>query len=123
MHLKFTIAVLLATSCSLSWAGPCDKLLANDQLVDCLGREFTAVDARLNRIYGQLRNRLSGEKKETLRKGEIAWLSYRDAHCELLASGAAGGQGYQPMYISCQASETARRVRELQELAKSVPQD
>jgi uncharacterized protein YecT (DUF1311 family) len=120
MHISVFFAAILTMLPGVSWAGACDKVAANDQLIECLGREFSVADARLNKVYGLLRKQLDTDKKEFLRKSEASWLIYRDTHCALMASGASGGQAYQPTYISCQTVESVRRTRELQELLKAV---
>lgn len=115
MRLKLVLfcSVLLGPFGIASAGGKCDRILANDELSECLGSEFSKADGLLNKTYNDLRARLSPEGKELLKKGQLAWLTYRDKDCEFQASAASGGQAYQPVYISCQTEKTARRVKEL----------
>ena len=99
----------------MSLADSCDNVVANDALIQCLGTEFTKADAELNRTYVALRGRLDREANVTLKAAQVAWLTYRDKDCELRASSAAGGQAYQPTFISCQTEKTVRRTQELKE--------
>ena len=97
----------------ISSARPCDKVLAQDELVECLGTEFLTADNQLNDTYNKLRARLDKDARETLKKAQQAWLTYRDGDCEFQASAAAGGQAYNPIYISCQTKKTILRTQEL----------
>lgn len=92
----------------------CGNVLAQDQLVACLGVESDRAEKRLTAAYERARKANTPEKRVVLEKSQAAWLASRDRKCELEASEAKGGQVEQPIYISCQTKLTELRVRELQ---------
>lgn len=107
------LPIAIALFPGVSFAGKCDQVLAKDQLVECLGKEFSVADSALNKTYNILKTKLDREGKELLKNGQVAWLTYRDKDCELQALAVAGGQAYQPTFISCQTEKTNRRTQEL----------
>lgn len=114
MHFSpFIVAVALTSLPVISLAGKCDAVLATDRLVQCLGEEHSEADAQLNATYNQLRAKLDQDGKGLLKQAQVAWLSYRDRDCEFQASAVAGGQAYQPTYITCQTEKTTQRIGEL----------
>ena len=115
MRLRFSLlflALLLPSICS---ASHCDKVLANDELINCLGKDYSNIDRRLNQVYNALRGKLSAEKRKSLKESQLAWLASREKQCEEEASQVAGGQAYQPTYIECQISATGSRIKKLRE--------
>ena len=114
MRLKSVFIALVVTFIpSISYAENCGEVSANDQLIECLGNEFSKTDKTLNKVYKDLRARVSQDGKEFLRKGQIAWLIYRDKDCEFQAEAVSGGQVFEPTYISCQIKKTEYRIVEL----------
>jgi uncharacterized protein YecT (DUF1311 family) len=109
----FIFLLALSLFPSISHAAKCDQILANDQLIECLGNEFSVADSALNKAYSNLRIKLGRDGKELLKKAQVAWLTYRDKDCELQALAVSGGQAYQPTFISCQTEKTIRRTQEL----------
>ncbi len=110
---SISTAVILAAASALSHAGLCDSVEETDRLIQCLGGENTKADALLNAEYSRLRGRLSPERRDQLREAQRAWIVFRDKDCEFEASAAAGGQAYEPLYVSCQTDKTMRRIKEL----------
>jgi uncharacterized protein YecT (DUF1311 family) len=110
-----TIAALLicGTVSFPALADSCDKVEAEDRLIQCLGVENSRADALLNAEYNRLRGRLDSELKERLRDAQRAWIDFRDKDCEFEAGAARGGQAYQPLFLSCQTRKTQQRVQEL----------
>lgn len=54
----------------------------NNQFQACYEEEQRTDDRELNRVFVELRGKLSAERKRLLVVGEKAWLSYRNAWCE-----------------------------------------
>lgn len=116
MHFESFLLLFLLAALSIedvAAANKCASIAANDQLTECLAEEFSKEDAALNKAYNDLKVRLGDDEKELLKKAQLAWLSYRDKDCEFQALAVAGGQAYQPTYISCQTDKTLRRTKEL----------
>jgi uncharacterized protein YecT (DUF1311 family) len=108
--------VFAAVASSAAHAGVCDDISENDKLTSCLANEYQKADALLNKKYASVRKSLGKEQIELLKKSQRAWLIVRDTDCEIQASAVAGGQAYEPTYVSCQTAKTQRRMEELKEL-------
>lgn len=58
------------------------------------GEAYSRWDKELNRVYGELLNKLNDEDKKKLREAQRAWLKFRDAEFDLLwAEALYGGVG------------------------------
>lgn len=110
-HFFLTLVLTLPAA---SWADDCGTLLAQDELLACLGAEYERADKALNQTYQALRARLDDDARQILKKAQISWLSYRDNDCEFQASAARGGTAYLPLHISCMTEKTLHRTTELE---------
>jgi uncharacterized protein YecT (DUF1311 family) len=70
---------------------------------DIRGFELSATDGRLNEIYGQIISRLRESDRQTFRKSQRLWISFRDADC---AVGWANK-------LDCLIERTDQRVEQL----------
>ena len=52
----------------------------------CADQDYQASDKKLNETYGKLLKSVSPQGKTRLQKAERAWVAYRDAQCDFLAS-------------------------------------
>jgi uncharacterized protein YecT (DUF1311 family) len=89
-----------------------------------------AVDAILNKLYGQLVAKLQApsgsdfddkQQRELLRRliaSERAWTAYRDADCSHQSGYMLGGSGEPSIYESCLFSMRRDRVNSLFDLYK-----
>lgn len=111
--LNIVFVVIISVYAIQANAGYCDKVLAQDKLMDCLYYEYDKEDMLLNKTYNNLRSRLDEEAKSILKEAQISWISYRDKDCEFAASEAIGGQAYLPLLIDCKATKTAHRTKDL----------
>ena len=57
----------------------------------CAGKDFDAVDAQLNKVYGTLAAKYGAGDKALLKTAEKAWLAYRDAECSYETADTVGG--------------------------------
>lgn len=95
-------------------AGDCSNEVTQTDLNICFDKLFRRADAELNRVYAQVRGKISPAGQSMLRDVERAWLDYRDKECEFETAGSAGGS-IRPMLVSqCLAALTNRRIRELE---------
>lgn len=83
----------------------------------CLGQDYAAWDAELNRVYQVVIAQLGPADTETLRVGQRAWITYRDTGCEVEASAMRGGSGEAMLRFGCLARLTERRARDLANFA------
>jgi uncharacterized protein YecT (DUF1311 family) len=92
-------------------------------MVYCLDREAKFWDARLNAVYGVLRDRAAASDAEMARIGssapriepalrdmQRAWITFRDATCAFEQSQWGGGTGGGPASVSCMLQMTAAQA-------------
>lgn len=77
--------------------------------VACLDTAYKAWDAELNRVYQELGNRAGAERKESLKKAQLAWIKYRDTEFEWIITLYAKETG--TMYTVMAASDRVEVVR------------
>ncbi len=82
----------------------------------CLMAETGHWDALLNQSYQEAMDRLTPEVQTALRGAQRAWISYRDAQCDLAAAMFNGGTMRSVAYAGCKMSETAERAIELRDI-------
>lgn len=82
----------------------------------CAKRDYDMADAALNAAWGPARSfaRQIGQG-DALLQAQRAWLSYRDAACDVQASPYAGGSIQPLIKFSCLSELTAERTRMLLE--------
>lgn len=91
----------------------------------CTDLELDWWDSRLNTIYGQLNSHLKAldaeamdyapSQADALKEMQRAWIPYRDAKCEFVATEWTGGTGAGPATIWCLMEETARQALYLEQ--------
>jgi uncharacterized protein YecT (DUF1311 family) len=79
--------------------------------VECTAAEFKYQDARLNKVYKLLAEKLNESEKNTLRDSERAWVSDRDALCAL-SKDSSNGRSINSN--DCAAELTAKRAAALE---------
>lgn len=80
----------------------------------CLGERHAFWDRLLNDAYQQVIADRGPEDEEQLRVAQRAWITYRDATCEMEAAQMAGGSGEAMLRFGCLARLTERRARDLE---------
>ncbi|MDQ1558154.1 MAG: hypothetical protein QOD32_1214 [Pyrinomonadaceae bacterium] len=95
---------------------PCPGEHTQFELNRCAARARDKADAELNRVYRELMKDTSGAERAKLRDAQLAWLKFRDAHCDYRSVGNKGGSIY-PMVVSfCLAGVTNARVEQLRQI-------
>ena len=83
-------------------------------MIDCIGTELEAQDARLNRAYKAALKRLElPRQKAALQKAQRAWIPFRDADCASLYD-QDWGTISRVEAASCVLDHTARRADALE---------
>ena len=101
-----------------------DKAQSNVDMKECSGNAYRAADKVLNQVYAQT---VAGLKvpdlfqsnKEILRRliaSEKAWISFRDADCDLQGTSMLGGTGESLVISECYVEKTISRVKDLSAL-------
>jgi len=96
---------------------PCyEKAQTQSQLTACAADALKRQDQELNRLYGQMQNRLKRDDpaKALLTQAQRQWIGFRDAECAFAAVRSAGGSIHAMNFDSCLAELTRNRVIELQ---------
>ena len=97
---------------------PCPGSHTQFELNQCAARARDKADAELNKVYRELMKDAGTTERAKLRAAQLAWLKFRDAHCDYESVGNKGGTIY-PMVVSfCLAGVTNARVKQLQEILR-----
>ena len=97
---------------------PCPGSNTQFELNQCAARARDRADAELNKVYRELMKDAGVTERAKLRAAQLAWIKFRDAHCDYRSVGNKGGTIY-PMVVSfCLAGVTTSRVKQLQEILR-----
>lgn len=97
---------------------PCPGANNQHELNRCAALARDRADAELNKVYRELIKDTGATERAKLRAAQLAWLKFRDAHCDYTSIGNKGGSIY-PMVVSfCLAGVTNARVKQLQEILR-----
>ena len=93
--------------------------------LECLDDAHTEWDAELNRVYQVLLGELNDENQELLRAAQRAWIAFRDAELEALASvyGGLDGTMWLVVHADRRVSLIRRRAKELRDYLWSLNPD
>lgn len=100
--------------------GPCHDAMTQFEMNRCAAREFRKADAELNKIYRQMSKDAGAEEKVKLRAAQLAWIKFRDAHCDYESFGNKGGSIYPTVYGFCLAEVTRGRTNQFREILKEA---
>lgn len=97
---------------------PCPEAGNQFELNRCAARARDKADAELNKLYQQLMRAADVTEREKLRAAQLAWIKFRDAHCDYETIGNKGGSIY-PMVVGfCLARVTNERVKQFREILR-----
>ena len=100
--------------------GPCPDAMTQFAMNQCAAQEFQKADAELNKIYRELLKDAGTAEKAKLRAAQLAWIKFRDAHCDYEAFGNKGGSIYPMVYSFCLAEVTRERTNQFKEIIKEM---
>jgi uncharacterized protein YecT (DUF1311 family) len=110
---------------------PCDASLTQADMNECFGQESRRADAHLNVIYKKLlssmekgfatsskRNDIASlpqeeESTKKLKAAELAWINYRDLHCDAAQYEYEGGSMRPMVWATCMETVTKHRIEEI----------
>lgn len=79
----------------------------------CAQLSYQQSDRTLNEVYQNLSSKLTDSEKDALTEAQLAWLDYRDQHCDFATREAVGGTGYEGYRNNCLEDLTRDRTEEL----------
>ena len=98
------------------------------EMTQCAGEDYDKADKELNGEYQKLRKLLAERDKaadengkgavDALVAAQRAWVTYRDANCDLTGFQARGGSMEPQLVASCLAQMSRDRTQELKSLAE-----
>jgi uncharacterized protein YecT (DUF1311 family) len=100
--------------------GPCPEAMTQHAMNQCAAQEFQKADAELNKVYRGLLKDAGTAEKAKLRAAQLAWIKFRDAHCDYEAFGNKGGSIYPMVYSFCLAEVTRDRTNQFKEIIKEM---
>lgn len=100
--------------------GPCPDAMTQHAMNRCAAQEFQKADAELNKIYRELTRDAGTAEKAKLRAAQLAWIKFRDAHCDYEAFGNTGGSIYPMVHGFCRARVTRERTNQFREIIKEM---
>jgi uncharacterized protein YecT (DUF1311 family) len=100
--------------------GPCPDAMTQPDMNRCAAREFQKADAELNRVYRLLAQDAGPAARAKLRAAQLAWIRFRDAHCDYEAFGNKGGSIYPMVYSFCLAEVTLERAKQFGEILREA---
>ncbi len=106
---KIALPLLLAAFSMTAYAAGCGKPRNAFDQVYCASTEFSQLDRDLNQEYDRVKKALQPAEQVTLKHGQLAWLSQRDAKCSFEKE-----DGYY-VNLECATDMTQQRVAFLRE--------
>ncbi|MBL7542876.1 MAG: DUF1311 domain-containing protein [Bdellovibrionaceae bacterium] len=99
----------------------CENALSQLEINICAHSAYQKQNEQLNSVYKALITKVrdnedkksASEKVKALRKAQRAWITFRDAECELDTIDSIGGSIYSAEMSSCLSSLTALRIEAL----------
>jgi len=74
---------------------------------------YIKFDKQLNIVYQKIMKNRTGIQKENIKKAQIAWLKFRDLHCDCESSEHEGGSMESLIHTECLAILTEERIKQL----------
>ena len=108
------MALMAAPAAAQDWNCDAYENLPQQGINFCLGERYAFWDQILNNAYQQVIAERGPDEEETLRVAQRAWITYRDATCDMEAEQMAGGSGEAMLQLGCLARLTERRARDLE---------
>jgi len=106
---RFAFAVLMFASGAALANSACDVPKNDFDGLYCLNKVFQEADKDLNDNYKQLAGQLDAKGKQSLKSGQLAWISSRNKSC----SKREGNDFY--VNLECATNTTIKRVQFLQD--------
>lgn len=93
---------------------------SNIEWKECAYNAYQAADRRLNQVYRNLYNRVSGNERQELIKAEQAWIKFRDTNCSFEVYSSRQGSGYSGFLSNCLERMTKERTKQLEKYIREL---
>jgi uncharacterized protein YecT (DUF1311 family) len=95
--------------------GHCGDAQTQDVMNACYALMFENADQRMNAVYRATMKELDADARQHVRAAQLAWLKYRDLHCEAVGDVRVGVGSLEPTEVfSCKADLTEARTKQIQ---------
>jgi uncharacterized protein YecT (DUF1311 family) len=95
-----------------------DQSGGNDfEMSECISKEYTIQDKKLNEVYKKLMSQLSDQRKQVLRDAQRQWIAYTEKNCDFYDD-PEGGSMARLSAQGCMLSSRAERAKELEMFLK-----
>lgn len=118
MSLAIGIASMFVTGAMA--AEDCKDPVSQMAMNICSGQDYKRADATLNKSYKVLVAKLEKDRRDQLKKVQIAWIKYRDLQCEFDSSKYDGGSMAPLVHSSCLTRITQQRNKNLEAMLKEA---
>lgn len=118
-----TLVLCLAADLALAQSIDCTNAEAQQEMNFCAEKEWQAADVELNQAYKAVLADMQALDKlmppelqgaeDALRTAQRAWITYRDANCQLAGYPMRGGSAEPLLIYSCLRQMTENRSGEL----------
>ena len=89
----------------------------------CENARFQNADQKLNAVYDNLLKHLNSGQQEKLRAAQRAWVQFRDANANFLASRAGSGTLAPLLRVNALADMTESRLQELSKISQEATKE
>jgi uncharacterized protein YecT (DUF1311 family) len=111
--MKIMMIALAFVSLNAFAVEDCDNFESTNEINQCILRNLEDSDAELNKTFKRLRSKLDEEAAKKLVTAQKAWLSFRDAQCDLEADQMRGGTLEKVLFNGCLDRLTVERTKSL----------
>ena len=115
LALRIGLALAIALVSDTAGATECLDGLSQTGMNICTYQAFRRTDAELNSVYQQIMGRLRTDAgtAQYMTMAQRTWIAFRDAECDLVASGSNGGSIQPTISSTCLEGMTQARTKTL----------
>jgi uncharacterized protein YecT (DUF1311 family) len=99
---------------------PCYGTGSQMDVNPCKAKQSDSEERKLGKTYRHPFASMDDEHRDLLKRAQSAWISFREASCELEASQALHGSMHDMLMDACRTAMAEARIKELIELEKSL---
>jgi uncharacterized protein YecT (DUF1311 family) len=120
---RYVLLHLLFLGYSCTAVASCNNVSSQHESNDCAAQAAKAADIKLNAAYQTVMANSDKQRQDLLRKAQRAWISFRDANCNVYDDMTRGkdsplrGSLATQLYLECVKKMTAERTLELGNIA------